>query len=69
MLEEAIAIYKQGLAAMEERNFGEAERLFNTALRLVPDDGPAILMRDRCRHFLDSPPEPNWDGATLVATQ
>ena len=68
-LEEAIAIYKQGLAAMEERNFREAERLFNTVLRVVPDDGPAVVMRDRCQHFMATPPEPNWDGATLVASQ
>lgn len=66
-MEEATAFYRQGLAALEERNFAEAERLFATILRLVPDDKPAAIMLERCREFLAKPPEPDWDGATLVA--
>jgi adenylate cyclase len=66
-MDEAIALYKQGLAAIEERNFEEAERLFSTILRLVPDERPAALMLERCREYLRKPPEPDWDGAILMA--
>jgi len=67
-MEEAAALYRQGLAAMEERNFAEAERVFSTILlRLVPDDRPAAIMLERVRGFLRTPPEPDWDGAVLVA--
>ncbi len=67
-MDEAVALYKQGLAALEERNFQEAERLFSTILlRLTPDDRPAAIMLERCRQYLRKPPEPDWDGAILVA--
>jgi adenylate cyclase len=26
------------------------------------EDGPARVLIERCRHFLASPPEPDWDG-------
>lgn len=66
-MDEATAIYRLGMAAMEERNFEEAARLFSTILRLVPDDQPTAMMLGRCRVFLQKPPEPGWDGATLMA--
>src|SRR5262249_27721699 len=66
-MDEAIALYKQGLAAVEERNFEEAERLFSTILRMVPDERPASLMLERCREYVRKPPEPDWDGAILMA--
>jgi CHASE2 domain-containing sensor protein len=68
-MEEAIAVYRQALAAMEERNFAEAEKLFGTVLRIAPEDCPARLLSERCRHLIAAPPEPNWDGATLVISE
>ncbi|MBI4533590.1 MAG: CHASE2 domain-containing protein [Candidatus Melainabacteria bacterium] len=65
-MEEATVLYKQGLAAMEKRNFTEAERLFNSILRLAPDDKPTMLMLERCQSFLAKPPEPTWDGSTML---
>ncbi|HEY9870169.1 MAG TPA: adenylate/guanylate cyclase domain-containing protein, partial [Candidatus Obscuribacterales bacterium] len=68
-MEEAIALYRQALAAMEERNFAQAEKLFSTVLRMVPEDGPSILLAERCRQLVATPPEPSWDGATLVVSE
>ncbi len=67
-MDEAFALYKQGLAALEERNFVEAERLFSTIIgRLAPNDRPAAIMLERCRQYLRQPPSPDWDGAILIA--
>jgi adenylate cyclase len=65
-MDEASVLYKQGLAAIEERNFAEAERIFLTILRLVPSDRPATIMLERSRDYLAKPPEPDWDGSNLV---
>lgn len=68
-MEEAIAVYRQALAAMEERDFAGAEKLFSTVLRMAPRDGPSILLAERCRHLKAAPPEPGWDGAMLVVSE
>lgn len=66
-MDEAMALYRQGTAAMEERNFAEAEQLFSTMLRLASEDRPAMLMLSRCREYRLKPPEADWDGSVLVA--
>ncbi len=65
-LEEAVVLYRQGRAAMAERNFSEAERVFASILRLLPDDRPTIKMLELCRSLLSNPPQEEWDGANMV---
>lgn len=48
-LEEAMALFKQGRAAMDEGKLNEAEQLFMNSLRMVPQDRPTMLMLQRCR--------------------
>ncbi len=53
---ETLALYNQGLAAYHAFEFTEALRLFEKALELDPQDGPALLYVDRCKEFAADPP-------------
>lgn len=48
-LEEASSLYRRAMAALEEHNRTEAERLLESALRLLPDDGPSQAALANCR--------------------
>lgn len=57
-----IAMYSDGLTAYKARKFAQALVCFDEALALDPDDGPSQVYRLRCRHYLEEPPPPSWDG-------
>lgn len=61
-LREALELFDRGLAAFERQEWQEALNRFETVLRIYPDDGPAQLFIQRCRHFLQEPPRDTWDG-------
>ncbi len=48
-LEEATSLYRRAMLALEEHDREEAERLLESALRLLPDDGPSQAALARCR--------------------
>ena len=58
----AVDHFHTGLAAYQERKFAAAIGAFEQALREYPDDGPAKMYLERCRHFLAEPPADDWDG-------
>lgn len=48
-LEEATTLYRRAMRALEEHDRQEAERLLESALRLLPDDGPSQAALAKCR--------------------
>jgi adenylate cyclase len=62
------SVYESGLAAYRDGRWGEAIELFGEGLRRHPGDGPAQVLLDRCRDYVASPPDPDWDGV-FVATR
>ncbi len=57
-------------AAMEEyrkRNFARAKTLLDDVVRLLPDDGPGALIRDRCRAYAGRSLPETWDGTAAAA--
>jgi class 3 adenylate cyclase len=61
-LHEQVELFHRAHALFEERNWKDAEGLFKLLLSLFPADLPSRLYLDRCRHFMDNPPEKDWDG-------
>jgi adenylate cyclase len=59
---EMLALYAQGLGAYRGRRWNEALELFRRCLVLWPDDGPSLLMEERCLMFRTQPPPEDWDG-------
>jgi adenylate cyclase len=46
----------------EDRNWKDALDAFNQVLKLFPNDGPSLLYLERCRQYLEFPPDNDWDG-------
>jgi adenylate cyclase len=54
--------YTRGLVRYRERDFAGAITAFEAALAENPADKPSVMYIERCRHFLEAPPEEGWDG-------
>jgi len=61
-LDEVRYLFDNGLACYRQREWEKAERLFQSALMLNPNDGVSKLYRDRCQFFVAEPPADDWDG-------
>ncbi|HVO22748.1 MAG TPA: adenylate/guanylate cyclase domain-containing protein [Candidatus Margulisiibacteriota bacterium] len=61
--------FNAGLAAYREQRFDDAMFAFAAVLETHPDDGPTQLYIERCRDMLAAPPEPDWDGVTIMETK
>ena len=66
-LQELRELYVEGLQAYRRRDWDAAGRCFAKCLELVPSDGPATVLRDRCTIFAATPPAPDWDGVWHLA--
>ena len=59
---EQVYLFHKALDLFEARNWKDAIDAFNKVLKRFPNDGPSPVYLERCRQFLDYPPEANWDG-------
>jgi class 3 adenylate cyclase/HAMP domain-containing protein len=57
---------EEGMKAYFARDFAVASGRFREVLELLPDDGPAALLLERCAAFLRSPPPADWTGAAVM---
>lgn len=62
IIEEAMALFRQGRTAFEDGRFRDAEQLFTTALGMVPDDKPSAIMLERCQNILSKSEKPASEG-------
>ncbi len=63
---EGIRYYEEGLGAYRFRNWEKALACFQKTLALIPDDGPARVMSERCRAYRITPPEADWGGVFVA---
>ncbi len=61
-----IAQFEEGMRAYRQRRWDDAIAAFGAVLRERPDDGPARLYLGRCQGMLQMPPDPDWDGVTVM---
>jgi adenylate cyclase len=64
-----VSLYNEGLDRYRQRQWEAGVKMFEEALQLKPDDGPAQLYRRRCEHFAKSPPPDNWDGVWVLTSK
>jgi adenylate cyclase len=58
----ARARYGEGLEFYKEGDWARALKLFQEAMGIWPEDGPARHMAERCLRFIAQPPGEGWDG-------
>ena len=67
--EELLKFYNLGLAAYKQRKWDEAIQSFETALKIIPGDGPSELYLERARTFRENPPPEDWDGVYVMTSK
>lgn len=65
-MREVLGRFRDGLEAYRARRWPEAIEAFEAALALNPEDGPSRTLVERCRRFLESPPEADWSGVWVL---
>jgi Tfp pilus assembly protein PilF len=64
-----LEFYNEGLKLYKEMKFKQALKLFKTALKHDPQDGPTRLYIARCIELSKNPPPPDWDGVFTMTTK
>ena len=57
-----IDLFEEGLRCYREGRFDSAREKFSRALEVEPNDEPSRLYLERCDHFVQNPPQKDWDG-------
>jgi adenylate cyclase len=57
-----VTIFHEALDYFEKRDWKQAEKGFQEAISIVPDDTPSNIYLDRCKQFINDPPKSTWDG-------
>jgi adenylate cyclase len=65
----ALPRYADGIRHYRARQWKDALRCFQEVVELNPHDQPSHLHLERCEHFLESPPSPEWDGVWTMTTK
>ena len=66
---QAMQHYCDAMSKYRNRDFEGALELFNKALETKPDDGPSKVYIERSKHYIESPPDENWDGVFKLTTK
>ncbi len=59
---EMVESFDEILSAYTGRDWEKAAGLLERHVQTFPEDSVALVYRDRCRSFSDSPPADDWDG-------
>ncbi len=62
-------LFARGLAAYRGRRFNEALESFDALLAAHPADGPAEVLRARCRRYRFETPGPEWDAVETLTSK
>ncbi len=66
---QVLELFSQGRKEYKLMNFEAARAVFQKALDIDPEDGPAKVYAARCRHYLENPPADDWDGVFVMKTK
>ena len=60
------ALWNRAYQIYVAREWQRALEAFEALLKLYPNDNPARVLVGRCRDFIDTPPDPHWDGVNRL---
>jgi adenylate cyclase len=66
---ERVGSWETALALYETRDFSAAAAIFGSLAEDNPQDGVALLYRDRCNQYIAAPPPEDWDGVNNLTSK
>lgn len=66
---QALNLFHKGLELYEQKQFTKALPFFTEADALTPEDGAANLFAERCKNYIETPPEADWDGVINLTSK
>ncbi len=64
-----VEYYSEGIKKYRQRKWDEAIQKFEQALTCVHTDEPSKLYIQRCKKFIQAPPDESWDGTFHMTTK
>jgi len=59
---ERVYLFHKAMDLYEARDWKGAQDAFNQVIKLFPNDGPSPVFLERCRQYMEYPPDAGWDG-------
>ncbi|EPF31649.1 hypothetical protein HMPREF9194_02000 [Treponema maltophilum ATCC 51939] len=66
---ECVKVFHAGLDRYLQKDFEGAKKLFQTASRILPGDGPSEVFAARCTEFIKTGVPKNWSGVLTMTTK
>ena len=66
---ECVKVFHAGLDRYLQKDFEGAKKLFQTASRILPGDGPSEVFAARCAEFIKTGVPENWSGVLTMTTK
>jgi len=66
---QVLSLFAEGRKLYNLMRFEDARDSFARALAIDPNDGPSRVYRERCDHYIQSPPPEDWDGVFVMKTK
>jgi adenylate cyclase len=60
-----VTAYREGRHCLARRGWADALAAFELALKINPSDHPSLIMAERAKILIATPPENDWDGVWL----
>jgi hypothetical protein len=64
-----LELFAEGRKHYKLMEFQDARDSFAKALSLDPEDGPSKVYLARCKHYMENPPDEDWDGVFVMKTK
>jgi tetratricopeptide (TPR) repeat protein len=61
-----LELFEKGRSLYKLMKFKEAKHFFEEALKIDKNDGPSKVYVGRCEDYIESPPDPEWDGVYIM---
>jgi adenylate cyclase len=68
-IDDVLTLFQDGVGSYRRREWRAGLHSFEEALRMNPGEPLSKLYAARCRHFLASPPEENWNGVWVMTAK
>ena len=68
-LGELLSTYHAGLEHYRRKEWHQARHIFSEVLLMHPADTVARLYKERCFHFIEHPPDDDWDGVWTMKSK